>query len=137
MQVFADTWTKVFDRRKAVALFTTREDKNFRAMWKSLAPCISAWVGCPLPHSPGIERDEMQTLARRSNMPFEWCDTPMAGYHRVRELARPGGLSLVAGSHYLVGDVIPPPLIVSPSQANAPMQKPEWHDILQSLRMPS
>jgi dihydrofolate synthase/folylpolyglutamate synthase len=136
MQVLADTWPKVFGRRKAAALFTTRQDKTYKTMFTALAPCLSAWVGCPLPHSPGIERHDMELLARRADIPFEWCDTPMAGYHRTRALAHPGGLCLVAGSHYLIGDVIPPSLVASPSLAKTPIQKLVWHDILASLRRP-
>lgn len=137
MQVFADTWPRIFGRRKAAALFTTRDDKKYRLMWDALAPCLSAWVGCPLPHSPGIERGEMERLARQSQTPFEWNDTPEDGYRRARELAGRDGLCLVAGSHYLVGDLIPASLVASPSPSGAPIQELGWQDILASLRMPS
>ena len=137
MRVFADTWAKVFDRRKAAALFTTRRDKHFQTMWAALAPCVSTWIGCPLPHSPGIERDEMRLLAHRSGIPFEWCETPKAGYRRARDLAGPDGLCLVAGSHYLVGEVIPPSTVAAEPRTSAPIQTLGWNDILAALKMPS
>jgi len=137
MQVFSDTWPRVFGERRAVALFTTRDDKNFRSMWKSLAPCLSVWIGCPLPHSPGIERGTMEQLARKEGIPFEWYNTPMEGYRRARALAGPDGLCLVAGSHYLVGDIMPAAWITSRPPGESPIQRLKWDDILAALRLPS
>jgi dihydrofolate synthase/folylpolyglutamate synthase len=137
MEVFAETWPTVFGARRAAALFTTRDDKNYRAMWEDLAPCLSSWIGCPLPHSPGIERNEMQAMASRSGIPFEWAATAADGYRRAKKLAGPDGICLVAGSHYLVGEVIPASLVASPVHVAAPVQNLRWQEILESVRMPS
>lgn len=136
MQVFAETWLRVFGGRRAVALFTTREDKDYRAMWRLLAPCLSAWIGCPLPHSPGIERNAMEEMARKAKIPFEWYETPAEGYRRARALAGPDGIGLIAGSHYLVGDVIPAAWVGSQPPMHAPTQKLSWNDIRASLKTP-
>ena len=137
MQVFGETWPRVFGGRRAVTLFTTRDDKNYRVMWTSLAPAVSVWVGCPLPHSPGIGRATMEDLARKAGIPFEWYETPIAGYRRARALAGPDGLCLVAGSHYLVGDVIPAAWVAIQPLVKSPIQQLTWDDILASLKMPS
>ena len=134
MDAFAKTWPRVFGRRRAVALFTAREDKNFKRMWRALAPRVSAWIGCPLPHSPGIAEPEMRNLALASGTPFQWAETAAAGFRRAKELAGRDGVCVVAGSHYLVGEVIPAKAVTSPAPVASPLQFLSWDSILASLR---
>jgi dihydrofolate synthase/folylpolyglutamate synthase len=105
MRRVVDTWRKIFAQRRAVVLFTTRDDKDYRSIWRMLAPCALRWIGCPLPHSTGIAEQEMRRMA--GAVPFEWSANATTAFRRASEMAGPDGLVLVAGSHYLVGELMP------------------------------
>jgi len=108
MREVVKTWRKLFRNRRPVVLFTTRDDKDFRTMWRLLAPCVSRWIGCPLPHAAGIAEQEMRPMARAQSVPFEWCADASAALQRAKAWAGSDGLVLVVGSHYLVGEVMQP-----------------------------
>jgi dihydrofolate synthase/folylpolyglutamate synthase len=132
MRVFAESWKRVFSTRRAVTLFTTRHDKDYETMWDALAPSAAALVGCPLPHSTGIDRTSMKRLADRFDIPFHWTDSARAGFRLCKTLAGPKGICLVVGSHYLIGDVIPAAALASPPQGLS-RQLVTWADIIRAL----
>lgn len=107
MRAFVDTWRAVFPKRRAVVVFTTREDKRYRDMWRDLSSVTQAWIGCPLPHSEGIDRDTMTALANRAGVPFEWADSAVDAMRQARRKCGPEDILAVVGSHYLVGEIIP------------------------------
>ncbi|MEW5874024.1 MAG: folylpolyglutamate synthase/dihydrofolate synthase family protein [Candidatus Zixiibacteriota bacterium] len=131
---FAKTWRALFAGKKGVLLFTAKDDKGYSEMWRSLAPVASRWIGCPLPHSPGIPRAEMESLARSTGTPFEWRDSAQDAYRIMREMTAKAGLSAVVGSHYLVGELIPKHLLLPKQESPRPRQHLRWADILTALR---
>jgi dihydrofolate synthase/folylpolyglutamate synthase len=132
MRVFAESWKRVFRNRRAVTLFTTRQDKDYEAMWNALAPNVAALVGCPLPHSTGIDRLSMKGLADRYEVPFHWANSARAGFRLCKTLAGSTGICLVVGSHYLIGDVIPASALTSPPRGLS-RQVVTWPDIVKAL----
>ncbi|GAB4320256.1 MAG: bifunctional tetrahydrofolate synthase/dihydrofolate synthase [Candidatus Zixiibacteriota bacterium] len=106
MREFVRTWRNLI-KRDGVMVFTAREDKKYQDMWQDLATVSSQWIGCPLPHSPGIDRSEMERLARKSKTPFVWTDTPRQAVSLARRMAGPDGVVGVVGSHYLIGEILP------------------------------
>jgi dihydrofolate synthase/folylpolyglutamate synthase len=130
-RALAVTWRRVFGHRRAVTLFTTRADKDYRRMTEALAPHMSEWIGCPLPTVTGIDRATMARLARRLQIPFTWFETPQQAYREtVRRAGR--GLALVAGSHFLIGAVIPATAISDQSPGRGPTTMVTRRDILRA-----
>jgi dihydrofolate synthase/folylpolyglutamate synthase len=107
IRAVADTWRRVFGSRRAVAVFTTRADKEVAEMAATLAPIMSHWVGCPLPTMRGIERGDMEQLAIDLKRPSIWRKSPREALRTARRLAGRNGIVLIVGSHFLVGEVIP------------------------------
>ncbi len=130
VQQVVRTWQKIFGRRKAIGVFTTRTDKDYPAMWRLLAPLLSHWNGCPLPHSSGIERAEMERLARQETVPFVWYPDAAMALRRAKEMAGPNGIILVVGSHYLVGELLPPGPVTAHWKGGMTSQRLNWAAIL-------
>ncbi|MBI5867719.1 MAG: bifunctional folylpolyglutamate synthase/dihydrofolate synthase [candidate division Zixibacteria bacterium] len=124
------TWRKVFGRRRAVLVFTARGDKDFKSMWRALAPHTARWIGCPLPHSPGIPENTMCAMAHASSVLFEWCSDAPAALRLAQIAAGSNGLVLVVGSHYLVGDVIRPEHFDKVPAGSRQIQELPWAGIL-------
>ncbi len=128
------TWRKVFGRRRAVLVFTARGDKDFKSMWRALAPQTARWIGCPLPHSRGIPEETMRAMAHASSAPFEWCSDAQAALRRALIEAGGDGLVLVVGSHYLVGDLIRPEHFDRVPAKSRQIQELTWAGILRMAR---
>jgi len=133
---FAKTWRGLYGGRKAVLLFTAKDDKGYTEMWRSLAPIASVWIGCPLPHSAGIPRAEMESLARSTGTHFEWCHSAQSAFRVMLQISANVGLSAVVGSHYLVGELIPRHLLSPKQEFPRPRQRFRWADILTALESP-
>jgi dihydrofolate synthase/folylpolyglutamate synthase len=132
----AYTWRKHFGSRRAVTLFTTRVDKDYGTMWRLLAPCVSQWIGCPLPHSAGIAEQEMARMALAQKVPFEWHANARIAFRRARACAGSGGLVLIVGSHYLVGELMRPPHIDLPAGGKSVARDLAWTEICRLSRLP-
>jgi dihydrofolate synthase/folylpolyglutamate synthase len=111
IKAVVETWTRIFGSRRPVCVFTSRTDKKYREMVSIISLLAAHWVGCPLPREPGVARLDMERLARRHGLAFTWADSPGQALQTARRLAGVRGRVLVVGSHYLVGAVIPAPLI--------------------------
>jgi len=135
MRQVVETWRKNFGHRRPVVLFTTRNDKDFRTMWRLLAPCAARWVGCPLPHSAGIGQTEMRRMADAQSVPFDWRDNAAAALRHAKALTGREGLVLVTGSHYLVGDVMPPLNFDNRHSRRAMVQNLSWAEICRASRV--
>lgn len=105
------TWKKEFGGRKCICVFNTRPDKDHVEILEVLSPIVDRWVFCPMPDSPYIGQEELLRLASERGRAAEWADSPSRAIAKARRLA--GGKSpvLVAGSHYLVGAIIPQRLV--------------------------
>jgi dihydrofolate synthase/folylpolyglutamate synthase len=115
LRTVAETWRRVFGRRRCVCVFNTRPDKNHAEMLEALAPIVGRWVFTPMPDSPYIAREELLSRAAGSERPAEWRPSPSDAMRCARSLAGASGAVLVTGSHYLVGAVIPSRLVAKPA----------------------
>jgi dihydrofolate synthase / folylpolyglutamate synthase len=136
MREVVSTWQRVFGSKRPAVLFTTRADKDFRSMWRLLAPSVSRWIGCPLPHGGGIGEQEMRRMARTRSVPFEWLADAPTALRRVKECAGADGLVLVVGSHYLVGELLRSSEIDPPSGRVRRVQGLSWSEICRASRPP-
>ncbi len=105
------TWKREFGSRKCVCVFNTRPDKNHVEIFDVLSPTVSRWVFCPMPGSPYISREELLRLSSERGQAAEWADSPSRAIAKARQLAGRKSPVLVAGSHYLVGAIIPQRLV--------------------------
>ncbi len=133
MHEFARTW-RDYIGHPGVMVFTTRDDKKYRTMWTDLSTVTSHWIGCPLPHSPGISRSVMERLARRTGTPFTWAETPREAMMAARRIAGAEDVVGVVGSHYLIGEIIPAGLLTG--RYRPPVtQELTWQNIILSTSL--
>lgn len=130
-----DTWRKLFGDHRAVVVFTARGDKDFNSMWRLLSGHAARWLGCPLPHSPGIAEDKMRAMAKSTATPFEWCASADEAFERAKRTAGSTEIVLVVGSHYLVGDLISSNQIEMPAAPARLEQDLAWKDILSEAKI--
>ena len=91
---------------KPVLLFGAMADKDLAGMIAPLVPRVAALVATRPAVSRAAEAETLADVARRAGVPA-WVETaPEHALERARSLAGPGGLVLVAGSLYLVGEIL-------------------------------
>jgi hypothetical protein len=76
----------------------------------------------------------MERMARSTRTPFEWRDHAHLALNRAKEIAGPGGMVAVVGSHYLVGDLIPTRLLIKDARSRPLSKTMRWAEILTALR---
>jgi dihydrofolate synthase/folylpolyglutamate synthase len=93
-------------RRRRVLLFAAMRDKPAAEMLRLLRPAADAIVLTSLALPRGAAPDDLAPLARGAGFATEVVPDRAAALRRARDAAGAGGLVVVCGSLYLVGDVL-------------------------------
>lgn len=88
-------------------LFTARYDKDAAGILRPLARHLDAMVVTTLPDQPPPPLAPLAELARQHGIHFEIEPHIPSALEEARRLATPSGGLLIAGSLYLLGEVIP------------------------------
>jgi len=91
---------------KPVLLFGAMADKDLAGMIAPLAPHVAALVATRPAVARAAEPEPLAEVARGAGLPAWVEPVPERALERARSLAGPGGLVLVAGSLYLVGEIL-------------------------------
>ncbi|HZN54977.1 MAG TPA: folylpolyglutamate synthase/dihydrofolate synthase family protein [Candidatus Polarisedimenticolaceae bacterium] len=91
---------------KPVLLFGAMADKDLAGMIAPLAPHVAALVATRPAVTRAAESREIADLARAAGVPSWEEPVPERALERARGLAGPGGVVLVAGSLYLIGEIL-------------------------------
>ena len=111
------------DRRR-VLLFAAMRDKPAAEMLRILRPAAGAIVLTALAPPRGARPEDLAPAARAAGFATEAIPDRGAALARARALAGPGGLVVVCGSLYLVGDVLGSGVIESPADGSAGGRNP-------------
>ncbi|MGM0578175.1 MAG: bifunctional folylpolyglutamate synthase/dihydrofolate synthase [Myxococcota bacterium] len=93
--------------RPRVLLFSARYDKDVAGIVAPLGPLVDAVVVTTLPDMPPPPLEPLSKLSRDHRVHLEVEPHLPAALEQARRLAAPEGGLLIAGSLYLLGDVIP------------------------------
>ena len=91
---------------KAVLVFGAMKDKDFRGMLAPLAPRIAAVVATRPSVVRAAEPENLAAVAAALGLDVETRSLPGEALALARKRAGPAGLVLVAGSLYLVGEIL-------------------------------
>ncbi|ANM30316.1 hypothetical protein ABI59_13135 [Acidobacteria bacterium Mor1] len=109
-------------RPRPVMLFGAMRGKKIPEILERLRPRISKLVITRPGVNRSLEPEEIAEVARRVGIPCECVEEPARAFERARGLAaegsEPGGYLLVAGSLYLVGQVL---AMLEPEEAPGPV----------------
>ena len=75
-------------------------------------------------------------MAGAEAVPFEWSADATTAFRRAREVAGLNGLVLVAGSHYLVGELMPAAHFDTGTGWKKWGQNLSWTEIRRMSRLP-
>jgi dihydrofolate synthase/folylpolyglutamate synthase len=92
---------------KRVLLFGVMKDKRVWEMLERLLPLVSSFIATRPEMSRARDPEKLARFARERGLPAEAVRSPEAALARARELAGPEGEVLVAGSIFLLGEVLP------------------------------
>jgi dihydrofolate synthase/folylpolyglutamate synthase len=92
---------------KRVLLFGVMKDKRVWEMLEKLLPHVSAFVATRPEMSRARDPERLARFAKERGLPAEAVRSPREALSRARELAGPEGEVLVAGSIFLLGEVMP------------------------------
>jgi dihydrofolate synthase/folylpolyglutamate synthase len=92
---------------KRVLLFGVMKDKRVWEMLEKLLPHVSAFVATRPELSRARDPERLARFAKDRGLPAEALRSPAAALARARELAGPEGEVVVAGSIFLLGEVMP------------------------------
>jgi dihydrofolate synthase/folylpolyglutamate synthase len=96
-------------RERLVAVVSILDDKDASGMLGTLGQVCDALVFTSSQNPRALPPPTLQSLARQlSGPPSEVISDPRAAVDRARELAGPGGMVVIAGSIYLVADLVAP-----------------------------
>ncbi len=90
-----------------VLLFGVMKDKRVWEMLEELLPHVSSFIATRPEMSRARDPEELARFAKERGVPAEAVRSPEAALARARELAGPEGEVLVAGSIFLLGEVLP------------------------------
>jgi dihydrofolate synthase/folylpolyglutamate synthase len=90
-----------------VLLFGVMKDKRVWEMLEQLLPHVSSFIATRPEMSRARDPEELARFAKGRGVPAEAVRSPAAALARARELAGPEGEVLVAGSIFLLGEVLP------------------------------
>jgi folylpolyglutamate synthase/dihydropteroate synthase len=90
-----------------VLLFGVMKDKRVWEMLSKLLPHVSAFVATRPEMSRARDPERLARFAKERGVPAEAVRSPAAALARARELAGREGEVLVAGSIFLLGEVMP------------------------------
>ncbi|HEY7820038.1 MAG TPA: folylpolyglutamate synthase/dihydrofolate synthase family protein, partial [Vicinamibacteria bacterium] len=93
-------------QRKRVLLFGVMKDKRVWEMLSKLLPHVSAFVATRPEMSRARDPERLARFAKERGVPAEAVRSPAAALARARELAGREGEVLVAGSIFLLGEVM-------------------------------
>jgi dihydrofolate synthase / folylpolyglutamate synthase len=98
------------ERRPLVAVLSILDDKDAAAMLRQLEPAFDALIFTSSQNPRALPPPTLHSLASQlGGPPSEIVPEPRAALARARERAGAGGAVLVAGSIYLLGDILRPP----------------------------
>jgi dihydrofolate synthase/folylpolyglutamate synthase len=93
--------------RPRVGVVSVLEDKDAAGMLRALLPVFDGLVFTRCANPRALSPGTLETLAAKLGAPpSETVADPRAAVARARELARPGGAVVAAGSIYLVADLV-------------------------------
>jgi dihydrofolate synthase/folylpolyglutamate synthase len=117
--ILANYLTRHQAARRRVLLFAAMRDKPAAEMLRALRPAAEEIVLTSLAPPRGAVPDEMIPAARAAGFAPEAIPDRSAALARARVVAGPGGLVVVCGSLYLVGDILSSGLLDEPAPAPA------------------
>jgi dihydrofolate synthase/folylpolyglutamate synthase len=92
---------------KRVLLFGVMKDKRVWEMLERLLPLVSHFIATRPEMSRARDPEKLARFAKERGIPAEAVRSPEAALARAREVAGPEGEVLVAGSIFLLGEVLP------------------------------
>ena len=92
---------------KRVLLFGVMKDKRVWEMLDELLPLVSHFIATRPEMSRARDPEKLARFAKERGVPAEAVRSPEAALARAREVAGPEGEVLVAGSIFLLGEVLP------------------------------
>ncbi|MGH9388865.1 MAG: bifunctional folylpolyglutamate synthase/dihydrofolate synthase, partial [Vicinamibacteria bacterium] len=92
---------------KRVLLFGVMKDKRVWEMLEQLLPLVSHFIATRPEMSRARDPEKLARFAKERGVPAEAGRSPPAALARAREVAGPDGEVLVAGSIFLLGEVLP------------------------------
>jgi dihydrofolate synthase/folylpolyglutamate synthase len=92
---------------KRVLLFGVMKDKRVWEMLENLLPQVSYFIATRPEMSRARDPEKLARFAKERGVPAEAVRSPEAALARAREVAGPEGEVLVAGSIFLLGEVLP------------------------------
>jgi dihydrofolate synthase/folylpolyglutamate synthase len=92
---------------KRVLLFGVMKDKRVWEMLDELLPLVSYFIATRPEMSRARDPEKLARFAKERGVPAEAVRSPEAALARAREVAGPEGEVLVAGSIFLLGEVLP------------------------------
>ena len=106
-RALADLLAEVFPRRRTALIFGALRDKNCAAMAAALFPRAAAVLLVRPPEERGLEPEELlRRVPRELRGRCRTAPGSAAALAAAREDAGPGGLVVVSGSLFLVGEVL-------------------------------
>ena len=100
------TLSEYADERPLVFVFGAMRDKAIAEIAEILFPLATRVVATPVHNPRSAAPDEIRQAAARAGAEVETADSVPAALARARERTPPGGLMVVTGSIYLVGEVL-------------------------------
>jgi dihydrofolate synthase / folylpolyglutamate synthase len=105
-RAFADTFQKLFPRRKALVLFGAVKKKEHQAMFDFFAPLTKEYMLIPLKTHRSMPPRELLATINFHGVPTNRAPDLPKAYNRLLRQADPDDIIVVAGSHYLVGEFL-------------------------------
>lgn len=107
----AEALPAVLDGRHLSAVCAVANDKNWRKMIRSLAPQVDQWYFTRFRNRRSWRLAEVREFAKEQELHFTAGRDPRKMVRLAREQTPGDGVVLVFGSHFLVGQVLPPSLV--------------------------
>jgi dihydrofolate synthase/folylpolyglutamate synthase len=94
------------EERPPVTVFGALKDKDHEGMLRALSPHCSDLILCRPDSDRAADRGALEASARRAGLEFSWADRFPEAAADAERRAGPGGMVLVTGSLYLVGEAL-------------------------------